>query len=107
MSCPSKITRPAVSVSRRVAQRQRGLAAAGLTDQAERLPAAYLQGDPVDRADGVGLPPGEDPVAGGEVLDHALQAEQHVARFACARRHAAQLPLSQRLVTSKFCENGE
>jgi hypothetical protein len=107
MSCPSKITRPAVRVCRRVAQRERGLAAAGLADQAERLAAVDLQAHPVDGADGVGVRSREDPVADGEVLDDVLQAEQHVARPARTLRHAGQLPLSQRLVMSKFSENGE
>jgi hypothetical protein len=86
---------------------QRGLAGAGLADQAEGLPAADLQADPVHGVDGVGVPAGEEPPADREVLDHAVQAEQHIARLAGRLRHAAQLPLTQRLVTSKFSENGE
>jgi hypothetical protein len=90
------------------AARQRGLAAAGLPHQAESLPPVDLQADPVDGMDGVGVPAGEDPAADREVLDHAVQAEQHLLpRPAGTLRHAAQLPLSQRLVTSKFSENGE
>jgi hypothetical protein len=46
-------------------------------------------------------------VAGREVLDHTVQAEQHLAGHAGPLDHAAQLPLSHRLVTSKFSENGE
>jgi hypothetical protein len=57
--------------------------------------------------DGVGVPAGEDPTADREVLDHAVQAEQDVARLADRLRHAAQFPLTQRFVTSKFSENGE
>ena len=36
-----------------------------------------------------------------------VAAEQHVPGPAGPLPHAAQLPLSQRLVTSKFSENGE
>jgi hypothetical protein len=57
--------------------------------------------------DGVGAAAAEEPVAGREVLDHAVEAEQHLAGHAGTLDHAAQLPLSQRLVTSKFSENGE
>ena len=89
------------------AARQGGLAAAGLADQAEGLPAVDLKADPVDGADGVGVPAGPDAVTGREVLDHAVQAEQHLPGPAGTLGHAAQLPLSQRLVTSKFSENGE
>jgi hypothetical protein len=66
-----------------------------------------LKADPVDGPDGVGVPAGEDPVAGREVLDHAVQPEQHHAGRAGTPRHVAQVPLSHRLVTSKFSENGE
>jgi hypothetical protein len=88
---------------------QGGLAAAGLADQAEGLAAVDVQADPVDGVDGLGVPPGEDPPADREVLDHLLQVEQDLPGAAGTLRHAAQLPLplSQRLVTSKFSENGE
>jgi hypothetical protein len=66
-----------------------------------------LQADPVHGVDGVGVPAREQPVAGREVLDHAVQTEEHVVGHAGTPDHAAQLPLSQRLVTSKASENGE
>src|SRR5262249_52863417 len=47
---------------------QRRLAAAALTDDAQRLPAAYLKVDAVDRVYAADLPLEEDPLLDGEVL---------------------------------------
>ena len=57
---------------------QRGLAAAGLADQAEGLPAADLETDSLHGVHEVALPPEELAGAHREVLDDVLDAQQDV-----------------------------
>jgi hypothetical protein len=86
MSCPSKTTRPEVGVSSRVAQRASvDLPQPVSPTRAERLPAADLEADPVDRVDRVDGRR-EPAVADRKALDDVLEAEQHVAAVARAHR---------------------
>jgi hypothetical protein len=109
MSCPSKITRPAVRVCRRVAQRASVDLPEPVSPTRPRVSPRRISRLTPSTAWTVSAsrPGKEDPTADREVLDHAVQAEQDVARLADRLRHAAQFPLTQRFVTSKFSENGE
>ena len=59
--------------------RGRGLAAAGLTDDSERLAALHLEGQAVHRANGSNLLLEDDPRGDREVLDEVADLDQRLA----------------------------